>query len=196
MHAHACFVRLAKHVIFGPIFNTLIESCMPAAREKRRCTLVNWMSMFCNFTRRGGYLDDENGCGLSGMVEVKCPSLVGARCRGLPAEGVILQPKELSAMSSSSKKIANASASAPACELVVAPPEHKRIARLAYSYWEARGWPLDSPDEDWFRAEEELRRRKSAFADAKERRRRAPQSRKPVQRQINRDQTKLRKASA
>ena len=33
------------------------------------------------------------------------------------------------------------------------------IARLAYSYWEERGYPNDSPDEDWLRAEAELRNR-------------------------------------
>jgi hypothetical protein len=30
------------------------------------------------------------------------------------------------------------------------------IARLAYSYWEARGCQGGSPEEDWFRAEQEL----------------------------------------
>ena len=34
----------------------------------------------------------------------------------------------------------------------------ERIARLAYSYWEERGCPHGSADEDWYRAEEELRR--------------------------------------
>jgi hypothetical protein len=38
-------------------------------------------------------------------------------------------------------------------------PELKReqIARLAYSYWEARGCEGDSAEEDWVRAEQELR---------------------------------------
>jgi hypothetical protein len=31
------------------------------------------------------------------------------------------------------------------------------IARLAYSYWEARGYQGGSPEEDWLRAEAELR---------------------------------------
>jgi hypothetical protein len=31
------------------------------------------------------------------------------------------------------------------------------IARLAYSYWEARGYTDGSPEEDWLRAEHELR---------------------------------------
>jgi hypothetical protein len=36
-------------------------------------------------------------------------------------------------------------------------PLHAQIAVLAYSYWEARGCQGGSPDEDWFRAERELR---------------------------------------
>jgi hypothetical protein len=38
------------------------------------------------------------------------------------------------------------------------------IADLAYFYWEERGGPSDSPDEDWFRAEAELRNRLTAAA--------------------------------
>jgi hypothetical protein len=30
------------------------------------------------------------------------------------------------------------------------------VARLAHSYWEARGCEGGSPEEDWFRAEQEL----------------------------------------
>ena len=37
---------------------------------------------------------------------------------------------------------------------------HEEIARLAYSYWEAREGRGGSPWEDWFRAEQELLRRK------------------------------------
>jgi hypothetical protein len=39
-------------------------------------------------------------------------------------------------------------------------PAHEEIARLAYSYWEAHGGRGGSPWADWFRAEEELKRRK------------------------------------
>jgi len=39
------------------------------------------------------------------------------------------------------------------------PPTHEEIARLAYSFWEARGCLGGSPWEDWFRAERELRQR-------------------------------------
>jgi hypothetical protein len=37
-------------------------------------------------------------------------------------------------------------------------PEPEQIARLAYSYWQALGCPKGSSEEDWFRAESELRR--------------------------------------
>jgi hypothetical protein len=36
------------------------------------------------------------------------------------------------------------------------PPTHAEIARLAYSYWEARGRKHGSALEDWLRAEREL----------------------------------------
>ena len=36
-------------------------------------------------------------------------------------------------------------------------PSHEDIAVLAYSYWEARGFQGGSPEEDWLRAEQELR---------------------------------------
>jgi hypothetical protein len=56
--------------------------------------------------------------------------------------------------------------------------EHTRIARLAYAYWQARGCPAGSPEEDWLRAEDELRRRQSAWKAKKEQRRRVPRSRR------------------
>ncbi len=39
-------------------------------------------------------------------------------------------------------------------------PTQEAIARLAYSYWESRGCQGGSPWDDWFRAEQELLRRK------------------------------------
>ncbi len=36
-------------------------------------------------------------------------------------------------------------------------PSRDDIARLAYSYWEARGCQGGNPEEDWTRAERELR---------------------------------------
>jgi DUF2934 family protein len=35
-------------------------------------------------------------------------------------------------------------------------PDPEQIAQLAYSYWQARGCPWGSPEEDWIRAEAEL----------------------------------------
>jgi hypothetical protein len=40
-----------------------------------------------------------------------------------------------------------------------AQPSYEDISLLAYSYWEARGYQGGSPDEDWRRAEQELRAR-------------------------------------
>ena len=37
-----------------------------------------------------------------------------------------------------------------------ATPTHEEVAQLAYHYWEARGRPLGSPEEDWFRAEQDV----------------------------------------
>lgn len=39
-------------------------------------------------------------------------------------------------------------------------PSQEDIAILAYSYWEARGCLGGSPEEDWLRAEQELRNRR------------------------------------
>lgn len=36
---------------------------------------------------------------------------------------------------------------------------HEQIARLAYALWEARGCQYGNPEEDWLRAEQELRGR-------------------------------------
>jgi len=38
-------------------------------------------------------------------------------------------------------------------------PTYDEIARLAYSYWEARGYQGGCPAEDWTRAEQALRNR-------------------------------------
>jgi hypothetical protein len=41
------------------------------------------------------------------------------------------------------------------------PATRDEIARLAHSYWQARGCTGGSPEEDWFRAEEELKKRRA-----------------------------------
>jgi putative hemolysin len=40
--------------------------------------------------------------------------------------------------------------------------EQEEVAKLAYSYWEARGGQHGSSDDDWYRAVQEVRRRRSA----------------------------------
>jgi hypothetical protein len=45
--------------------------------------------------------------------------------------------------------------------------DQEAIARLAYSYWEERGCPNDSADEDWLRAEAEIRKGLAAAASLK-----------------------------
>jgi hypothetical protein len=34
--------------------------------------------------------------------------------------------------------------------------QHEQIEKLAYQLWEERGRPLGSPEDDWFRAEQEF----------------------------------------
>jgi Protein of unknown function (DUF2934) len=64
----------------------------------------------------------------------------------------------------------NATATAPALEKqaptrpdhpdlnsLLAALEHERIAALAYGYWQQRGCPEGSPDEDWLLAERNIR---------------------------------------
>jgi hypothetical protein len=48
--------------------------------------------------------------------------------------------------------------SEPAAAVAVCEPSQDEIASLAYSYWEARGYAGGSSEEDWLRAERELRR--------------------------------------
>ena len=48
-----------------------------------------------------------------------------------------------------------ASRGLPAVEMRT--PDHQEIARLAYSFWEARGRQHGSELEDWLRAEREIR---------------------------------------
>ncbi len=42
--------------------------------------------------------------------------------------------------------------------------DQEAIARLAYFYWEDRGCQNDSPDEDWFKAQADLRNGLAAAA--------------------------------
>ena len=42
-------------------------------------------------------------------------------------------------------------------QMPAAVPSWEDIARLAEKYWAERGWPEGSPEEDWLRAEQELK---------------------------------------
>lgn len=62
--------------------------------------------------------------------------------------------------------VANVSEPAPApaempAVAVASEPSRDEIAQLAYSFWEARGFQGGSPEEDWQRAEQQLRVRRS-----------------------------------
>jgi hypothetical protein len=48
-------------------------------------------------------------------------------------------------------------------EPVVEVSEQEEVAKLAYSYWEARGGQDGSPDDDWYRAVQEVQRRRSSL---------------------------------
>jgi hypothetical protein len=54
----------------------------------------------------------------------------------------------------------------PEPEYPLSAVDDEEIARLAYSYWEARGCPIGSSKEDWYRAENELRQPIVAAASA------------------------------
>jgi hypothetical protein len=65
------------------------------------------------------------------------------------------------------KERASSETNNEATGLVTEPPlDQETITLLAYFYWEARGCPHDSPHEDWFRAEAELRNRLLAAVPA------------------------------
>lgn len=45
--------------------------------------------------------------------------------------------------------------------VLLSAPAYEVIARLAYQYWQERGCPDSSPEEDWFRAEADLQKQAS-----------------------------------
>ena len=71
--------------------------------------------------------------------------------------------KATSAVESSPSTDINALAAAVA---VNESPAFDEIARLAYSSWEARGYQGGSSEEDWLRAEQELRQSTASAAKA------------------------------
>ena len=61
---------------------------------------------------------------------------------------------------SSEARNGTAKRSKPAAKKTVAAPagpSREEIARLAEKFWAERGWPIGSPEQDWLRAEQELK---------------------------------------
>jgi hypothetical protein len=59
-------------------------------------------------------------------------------------------------------------------------PSHEEIARRAYQLWEERGEPHGSHEEDWYHAEDELRRQRGAPGDTPPQQRKRPSDGSPV----------------
>jgi hypothetical protein len=69
------------------------------------------------------------------------------------------QPRVAKTRRSGSRKVTKPAGSAAAAP--ISPISRGEIERLAHSYWEARGCKGGSPEEDWLRAEEELKKRRA-----------------------------------
>lgn len=67
-------------------------------------------------------------------------------------------PAPTAAKAATKSPAAAANGAGPAKSLQAIPITQEEVAKLAYSYAEARGFQGGSPEEDWFRAEQELRR--------------------------------------
>ena len=80
----------------------------------------------------------------------------GAAAAGSPAKRRASRTKESASETPSSNP-------APSASEVI---DRQAIARLAYSYWAARGYSGGSAEEDWLRAEHELRTGRATAAVA------------------------------
>jgi hypothetical protein len=67
------------------------------------------------------------------------------------------QTSKAVAVTSERNAVIRAAAAGPGAD---ATPDYQEIASRAYGYWEARGGQGGSPEEDWLRAEQEVRDRK------------------------------------
>jgi hypothetical protein len=70
-------------------------------------------------------------------------------------------PRPRSVKPAETSSLSGSAAVAPQPTLANA-PSRDEIANLAYLYWESRGCQGGSPEEDWIRAERELRTRASS----------------------------------
>jgi len=81
----------------------------------------------------------------------------GAAAAGSPAKRRASRTKE---------SVSETPSSNPAPRVTKEVVDRQAIARLAYSYWVARGYTGGSAEEDWLRAERELRAGHAAAAVA------------------------------
>jgi hypothetical protein len=58
---------------------------------------------------------------------------------------------------SPSKRTPRKQSQAPSVDIDDPSISNEDVARRAYSLWEERGRPFGSPEEDWYKAKEELR---------------------------------------
>jgi hypothetical protein len=81
-----------------------------------------------------------------------------------PKSSAAIQPApELSAPENAVPESLSALSSAAAPEASFDPAaEREEIEHLAHAYWEARGCPEGTAEEDWLRAEQEVRARRAA----------------------------------
>jgi len=78
----------------------------------------------------------------------------------VPANVAVAKPEEAKPVAQVVETVPAPLAAAPVAA-VPTPyiPAQEEIAALAYTYWEARGYQGGCPEEDWLRAESELRAR-------------------------------------
>lgn len=82
----------------------------------------------------------------------KRTSSKGSRGREKP-ETTKAEPRETTA---ESRSLADSPLSSTSGGSSMWTPSYDEIARKAYSLWESRGRPIGSPEEDWYRAVQEL----------------------------------------
>ena len=71
--------------------------------------------------------------------------------KAVPVVEIASKPRVSRVKSVTHSKTAAAPVAAPA----VAPNAHEMIAKIAYGYWESRGYQAGSAEQDWLRAERE-----------------------------------------
>jgi hypothetical protein len=67
-------------------------------------------------------------------------------------------------MSSPKRKLRKPSSATASPEVSTISPDHTEIAQLAYLYWLERGCPTGTAEEDWTRAEQDLKNQRTPTA--------------------------------